>query len=68
MKNPTGLRISDDIKQSVLQAAIEDDRSYSAEIRYLVKIGLANREREQRLTSSIQAQELAGFMAGGQVL
>jgi len=63
----SAVRIPDDMKSAVIEAARSDDRPFSAEIRYLVKLGLERREREKKvLLDSGQARELSEYINGAQ--
>jgi len=57
----SGIRMPTDLTEMVNRAASEDERTFSAEIRYLVKLGLERRNRDM---SSGEAQDLRRFMDG----
>ncbi len=65
----TYLEMPHDVRKEVYAAATEDDRAVAAEIRYLVKLGLAarrQRDAAERIVSaydSTQGRELAATMA-----
>jgi len=63
MDQPRGLRITEELKNTITTAAKEDERSYSAEIRYLVKLGLERRNRDKAFAQSGQEREFADFIA-----
>ena len=72
MDHTKGLRMPTELYKAIELAAQQDERDYSSELRYLIRRGLEIRANERRILQgyadcSIQAQELAGFMAGGQV-
>ncbi len=45
MKGTTGIRWPDDLRSLIEQAASEDSRTFSDEVRELVKLGLKSRKR-----------------------
>lgn len=63
MVKTRGIRLPLDLQDEVTAAAITNERSFSAEIRYLVKLGLERRNRDM---ASGQARELQSFMQQAQ--
>lgn len=48
MGDPKGIRWPGDLETEIEEAAAEDDRVFSDEVRVLVKLGLKNRARSKR--------------------